>query len=244
MIHWYQFLSVVFVLTACDSKKEILTASYSDNYESTDCVFRLFSDSSYTLHVHEEQGRPRAKEQTFQGRCVSKGDSVVSVGTDFGFEGAKSFMIKNNYLEFFGGKEPFKMKITKRENWQYAGIDTTTYHQYGLFTFDKRFYRFESATTPYDLTNDDLRKVETILAACIKESKLGHPLTDYFKQCVAFRNEIGERLVWINLHCNRKGFEHLRYFVVTVHDGGDCYFNVILNLDKNTYFDLIVNGNS
>lgn len=117
---------------------------------------------------------------------------------------------------------------------------------------------------PTDLTNDDLLKIEIILNKCIndynpsqekqfKEINDKHPeyklskknfiidLTRYKRQYIAVLNSKGEKEIWINCFCdtmNKKWKENL----VFVLDGGNCYFNLKINLTTGLYFDLMVNG--
>ena len=138
---------------------------------------------------------------------------------------------------------PFKMKVTMQRNRDYKGVDTVAYKGCGFFSYDTAFYpAFPKEVTPYDLTDEDLAKVETILKSCLKDADVSFELKDYFKQCVAVTNKNDEREVWVNLLCHPRDMDELKYFVVETHDGGDCYLNVKVNLDKGEYYDLIVNG--
>ena len=115
---------------------------------------------------------------------------------------------------------------------------------------------------PTDLTNDDLLKIETILNKCIedynpeqerrfKEINDKHPeyeldkknfiidLTRYKRQYVAVLNYKGEKEVWVNCFCSGSGG-----WLVSVLDGGNCYFNLKINLATEQYFDLMVNGDA
>jgi hypothetical protein len=135
------------------------------------------------------------------------------------------------------------MKIVMGQVNNYKGIDTVTYKDYGFFSYDTTFYQlFPKDATPYDLTNEDLTQIETILKSCVKDANLTFELKDYFKQCIAVRNKNNEREVWINLLCNPKEVDEVKYFVIQTEDGGDCYFNVKLNLDRKDCYDLYING--
>jgi hypothetical protein len=69
-------------------------------------------------------------------------------------------------------------------------------------------------------------------------------LTNYKRQYVCGINKEGDKIVWVNCFCSDSK-EHLRYWkqqVVFVMDGGDCYFNLKINLSKKTKYDIMVNG--
>ena len=71
-------------------------------------------------------------------------------------------------------------------------------------------------------------------------------LKEYRKQYMAVINDKGEKEVWINCFC--KGIEKAIEFrdwkkiAVRVYDGGDCFFNLKLNLIHKTVYDLSVNS--
>ena len=240
---------IIIAFTACNHKgkrTEILTAKFTDKgITTTSCLFRMFSDSTYTFDLHEYQEYRHEKNETFRGRYHLKGDSIIFFPMEFDFLDAETAMIKNDFLEFVDGKMPFKMKIVMGQENKYKGIDTVTYNDFSLFTYDTAFYhQFPKDMIPYDLNNDDLKKIENILASCVKNANLSFELRDYFKQCIAVKNKKGEREVWINFLCHPGDIEEFKYFVIHTNDGGDCYFNVKLNLDKEECYDFWVNGHA
>ena len=116
------------------------------------------------------------------------------------------------------------------------------------------------------MTNDDLQKIETILNKCIshynpdqerqfKEINDKHPeykldkknftihLTRYKRQYVAVINSKGEKEVWVNCFCRTHNSNWKKERVV-VKDGGNCYFNLKINLTTVQYYELMVNGDA
>jgi hypothetical protein len=114
------------------------------------------------------------------------------------------------------------------------------------------------------LTNNDYSLIEKLLTQCIAEYNLEqeklfneisskHPdynlnkkhfvidLTQYKRQYIVVINDKGEKEVWINCFCNTfiKGW---RKEIIMVKDGGNCYFNLKINLTTEKYYDLSVNG--
>jgi len=57
--------------------------------------------------------------------------------------------------------------------------------------------------------------------------------------------ENNEKIVWSNFFCssfyNNSSVNYLEE-LISVDDGGNCYFNVKVNLEKEEIFDLIING--
>ncbi len=119
---------------------------------------------------------------------------------------------------------------------------------------------------PTELTNDDLLKIETILNKCIneynpdqerqfKEMNDKHPeykldknnfiieLGRYKRQYVSAINSKGEKEVWINCFCGEWD-NNDRKRILQVEDGGNCYFNLKINLTKGEYYELMVNGDA
>lgn len=247
MRHLITWTFILIVVTTCKQKEgrnEILTAKFTyNNIETLNCLFRMYSDSTYTFDVHEYQEFRHEKNEIFRGRYYLKGDSIVFFPMDFDFVDAETAMVKNDYLEFLDGKMPFKMKVIKRLTDKYYGVDTVTYKDYAFFSYDTGFYHyFPKDAKPYDLTNQDLAKVETVLKSCLKDLNLKFEFQDYFKQCIAVRNINNEREVWINLLCNPAEVNDLKYSVIWTHDGGECYLNLKINLDKGICYDFYVNG--
>lgn len=65
-------------------------------------------------------------------------------------------------------------------------------------------------------------------------------LEKYKFQLMSAANAEKETIVWVNAFCGTK--ESWRRQLVTVDDGGNCYFNFYVNLTKKTYDRFSVNG--
>jgi len=68
-------------------------------------------------------------------------------------------------------------------------------------------------------------------------------LKKYKRQYIAVINSKGEKEVWVNCFCDtwKKNWRKELIFVL---DGGNCYFNLKINLTKGEYYDLMVNGDA
>lgn len=101
---------------------------------------------------------------------------------------------------------------------------------------------------PTDLTNGDLLKIDTMLNICINDYKLDKKnftidLTRYKRQYVAVLNSKGEKEVWVNCFCRAEN-QDWKKNLIFVEDGGNCYFNLKINLTTGQYYELMVNGDA
>ncbi|OON70121.1 hypothetical protein B0919_05110 [Hymenobacter sp. CRA2] len=65
-------------------------------------------------------------------------------------------------------------------------------------------------------------------------------LPNYRRQLVPYLNAKGEKEVWVNCFCDKTPY--WRKDIVDVDDGGNCFFNLKINLRRRSWFDLMVNG--
>ncbi len=118
-----------------------------------------------------------------------------------------------------------------------------------------------------DLSQKELETIDDILQGCIalyndlkkediikvNNSNIGKSnykfnpldflidLSQYHRQYVAVYNELGEKEVFVNCFCDNTGLTNFDE-IVFVCDGGKCFFSVIINLSKNLYYNMRVNG--
>ena len=135
-----------------------------------------------------------------------------------------------------------------------------------VLPFDTTEYWVFKDSKPSALTSDDLQKIETILKECInyynpeqeklfKEINDKHPeyklakqnftidLPRYKRQYVAILNSKGEKEVWVNCFCDTWNSDWKKDLIY-VNDGGNCYFNLKINLTTGQYYELMVNGDA
>jgi hypothetical protein len=67
-------------------------------------------------------------------------------------------------------------------------------------------------------------------------------LSYYKRQFVCYRNDKEEKIIWIYCFCASEKTLHWKEYFVSAMDGGDCFFNLKLNLTNKTAFDVKVNG--
>lgn len=118
------------------------------------------------------------------------------------------------------------------------------------------------------LSTPEIIRIDSILKVCIAENNNngkphihGKHIGNYtfVKQLVPVINERGEKVVWVNCICdqfieqenadrakeNKKDpafYQDWKKQVIIVHDGGNRFWNVQVNLNHLTYSDLYVNG--
>lgn len=115
-----------------------------------------------------------------------------------------------------------------------------------------------------ELVSSDLGKIEKVLEICINEynikkqkqyneDKANYPehqlrkedytidLKRYKRQYLTSINAKGEKEVWVNCLCSTN-IKNWKKGIIIVHDGGNCYFNLKINITTETYYNLIVNG--
>lgn len=71
-------------------------------------------------------------------------------------------------------------------------------------------------------------------------------LKKYKKQLIPFFNKKNEKVIWVNCLCNEVKLgskDNWRKTIIKVLDGGNCFFNVNINLQKNNWSDFNVNDN-
>lgn len=103
---------------------------------------------------------------------------------------------------------------------------------------------------PSTLSENELIEIEKILKDAVLENNKSNELKqkiyikDKKRQYVSVINSKGEKVVWINLFCDDLGNENWKYNLIEVEDGGNCYFNLKINLNTKTYSDLYINGSA
>jgi len=106
---------------------------------------------------------------------------------------------------------------------------------------------------PWTPTESDIQKAENLITQCFNDQKRGtvnrllnRKPEDYCRQFFGAINEKGEKIIWINCFCKDQitSFKDWKTKLRVVSDGGNCFFNMKVNIDKNDYYDVMVNGNA
>ena len=114
------------------------------------------------------------------------------------------------------------------------------------------------------LNKEDIKNIDSLLIRCISDYNVNSEkdferinsqrpelkieksnfiidLKKYKRQYLAVLNPNGEKEVWVNCGCDFSG-ENWKRSIIFVEDGGNCYFNLKINLTKKVFYDLMVNG--
>jgi len=133
-----------------------------------------------------------------------------------------------------------------------------------ILPYDTTQYWIFKNAKQSDLSLTELKEVEKILTDCIEKynieqkqrfEKLNkqHPeynfdinqfiidIKRYKRQYIPIVNNKGQKEVWINCFCDTFGMNWKKE-QIDVMDGGNCFFNLKVNIDKKEYFDFMVNG--
>ncbi len=170
-------------------------------------------------------------------------------------------------LAFLGcGQIEQKTDSNKKIKNNQVEIIKTDSSKIAIIPFDITYRWIFKGAKSTELTEQDLKTIEKILNDCIKEYnpeqerqydeinkehpeynlKLEHfviELDDYKRQYVPVINDKGEKEVWVNCFCDTWDSDW-KNEIMEVEDGGNCYFNLIINLTKEKHYDLMVNGDA
>jgi hypothetical protein len=117
---------------------------------------------------------------------------------------------------------------------------------------------------PAKLTRIDMNNIDSLLRKCANDYNpqaekqyhdiknrdpsftygIQHFILDlkrYKRQYVAVINTKGEKEVWVNCFCRIFDRDWQKQLIF-VHDGGNCFFNLKMNLTQKKYYGLYVNG--
>lgn len=127
--------------------------------------------------------------------------------------------------------------------------DTTT----AMIKFDAaQMSMFDKTASPVALKPQELKQIDSLLVVCVADHNkaIGQNLQSmkidlvrrlYKKQLVAVVNSQGEKEVWVNCFCDDFS-KPWRNEILSVDDGGSCYFSFKINLKSRKYYDFSVNG--
>jgi hypothetical protein len=146
----------------------------------------------------------------------------------FGF-----IMLIMNSCSSFNNKEIESASI---DSLLFHGFDTT---RFAIIRYDSTYYSVFNNDKPAKFTVTDFLLAESILKSAVIENNID--LKRYKRQYVAVINNKGEKEIWINFFCN-DWYMDWKKEIIIVKDGGDCFFNLKINLTTRKYYDLMING--
>jgi len=137
--------------------------------------------------------------------------------------------------------------------------------EYVILPFDASWYWIFKGVKQTELSKSELMEIEKIIESAVEENnkqqndelikhnntypdnqltKTGYELKleGFKRQYVPVINEKGEREIWVNFFCDDWGSKNWKSGLIRVKDGGNCYFNLKVNLETKTYSELSING--
>ena len=162
----------------------------------------------------------------------------------------KTFL-KNDSIRVFKGnsntvKEKGDLCFTLPNNtfysnlWNKSDLISIDYSNIAILPYsDFNFQMFEIKKKA-ELSKKELKEIELILKNKLDYKKL-KSLEKYFRQYVSVFNKNNEKEVWINFLCKTQDSKWKDERVI-VKDGGNCYFNVKLNLNTGKIIEINING--
>lgn len=170
------------------------------------------------------------------------------------------FILLTSYLSIYGQAQ--EINTSELNSNSFSIVDTSVFT---VLPFNPKLWFFKNCTQA-ELSERDLQLIEKLLKKCIdeynpeqerfyKKQTTQHPeyklveenfiinLKRYKRQYIAVTNEKGEKEVWINCFCSAHNTDWKKSIQIVM-DGGNCYFNLKVNLSTGKYYDLIVNGHA
>ncbi len=200
-----------------------------DGFRKIKRTFTIFSDSTYSFKDILKDVN-RSKEENFEGRLKIKNDTIKFAPFELDYNKAETAVLKNGFLEFIDGEEPDRMKIEKTSLKVDNRIDFKNFKDYAVFTDYKKFKR-DIKNKSFDLTTDDLKKIEEILKIEFNKNERLRKYTDYLKQVTSLKNEKNENIIGIHFYCKSKDLlDSFQFYKIGMMDGGNCNVYIRINL--------------
>jgi hypothetical protein len=145
-----------------------------------------------------------------------------------------------------GTRDQAKPADTKTSKIDCSSVAIIPFDQQGNWPFDNSY-------KPTNLTDYEIFQVDSLLVDCalnynktlsedLKESySIDFKKYLYKRQYVAVINNKGEKEVWVNGLCSTWNSRWKKELLL-VNDGGNCNFNLKINLTTKKCFEVVVNG--
>jgi hypothetical protein len=123
-----------------------------------------------------------------------------------------------------------------------------------ICSWDSLQHSFTKTTSADVLSKDEFDLLDSLILAAVdeyhrqlnlpkehKEFEIDLKGRDYKRQLIVDINSKDEKVVKANYFCHTSD-DRWRTLEIQVEDGGPCYFNLYVNLNRKTHFNLVVNG--
>ena len=123
-----------------------------------------------------------------------------------------------------------------------TGFDTLIYKKWVSNCGFAKFKR--------EVTLEEVQCAENLLAVCVNKKELDLQFqgikkryNEYGRQYLFFFNKAGDLCVMVNCSCEKYDWLFSRRYT-RVCDGGDCYWEMAINIDKREILKYIINGDA
>jgi hypothetical protein len=123
-------------------------------------------------------------------------------------------------------------------------IIPVTNSQTVIIPYDSEKYGFFNNSKPTNLSANEIKTLDSILVRCVTDYNLKIDIKKYNRQYIPALTSNNEKIVYINSLCHIPNNDYWKKELMTVKDGGECYFQLKVNLNKRTYYDMNVNGDA
>jgi len=250
---------IVFIIGFCcfsckkNEKREILLVEnrYFDIlHDSLNEKLTLFADSNFIFSKTYKSANNENIEHR-KGTFYIKKDTIHFSRNILNDSESKKAIVKDGYLEIIDKEACYKIKVVRTELFNRTTYDNQRFKNYAIFSYcQTRDSVVFVNSKQHELNNKEIAQIDSLLSICMKQnSRLKNSNNnDYIKQCIATKNTNNEVIVWLYCICHKSGLffgdDFQRQPIGIVQDGGECFFKLKINLTKQTYFDLSINGDA
>lgn len=245
MIKKVTVLYAIVLLFSCSHKNEpLLIARYKseDNVLGGTTQFILERNNTFSYSVIPNDPL-YSKSQIIKGKFFIKQDTIYfTENSRF-----KKAIIKNEELELIDNY--FKVNIIENNTSIKPKSNKIDFDDFTFFTYTKVNYLAFKEGKNFDLNQEEINKLKWYIQNKMDNEKSSFKRhskqSEYNKQCISIINNNNEKIVWVNCISKKNEIftEHWKHQILRVHDGGENYFQLKVNLTKGTVFDFYVNGN-
>lgn len=200
-------------------------------------VYKVFVENKFDL-IENEERKEIVYDAESEGIYIRAGK--VSKGISYGMNSPLSSINTSRYSAV---KTALK-NLEKKYNNDLKPIDDN----FAVINFNprKHNYIFKNAKRT-KLNQTEIVIVEDLIEKAVnkynEKQKDGQKIKDlnkYKRQYIPVINKEGETEVWANFFCREE--QDWKRNVIVVEDGGNCYFNLYINLTKDSTYKFSING--
>lgn len=222
--------------SSAKNKKNVWTAKITKVEKNE--LYQIFVENKFDL-IKNEENKTITYDAGSEGVFIKAGDKFYNVS--YGANAPLSYANLERYKTVANAINELEAKYqnqSKAPSTKYSVIKYDSSNHKWIFKF----------STPAELKTEDLAQIENLTVRAIAEYNQKQPadrqiknLSEYKFQYVPVFNKANEKEVWVNAFCNAfesDGQEE----IVRVLDGGNCFFNLKINLSSSSFYDFSVNG--